>query len=273
MLVVGALHTPAQPRFGFAVWNVDRLYDTLPSPFHNDDDFTPEGRYRWTSERYERKAAQIAAVLDSMAMPVVALAGIENEAVVRDLVARSRMDYSYIHRTIDSFDGLDFALLYFGDLLEPLHIESGRRHLTVRARIAGEEFAFIICRRAGHLAETVEELTEAVPDIRIVVAGDLRDTDFDKAGLVDATLSLEHAGRGNALFNRGWVMAERIAATPSLTVDCEVYARRWLLDRSGAPAATFDGTVYKGGAGRRLPVAATIALTNSGNPSKALSAR
>ena len=43
----------AQPRAaaaptGIAYYDIDHLYDTLPSPFYADDDRTPAGRLRWT---------------------------------------------------------------------------------------------------------------------------------------------------------------------------------------------------------------------------------
>ena len=54
-----------------------------------------------------------------MALPLVALWGVENEQVVRDIAAACRGDYSYLHRTLNSLDGMDFALLYYGDLFYP----------------------------------------------------------------------------------------------------------------------------------------------------------
>ena len=108
---------PADERtVGIAFYDVDRLYDTLPALFYDDEEYTPRGRLRWTAERYARKIRNTAAVIDSMALPVVALRGVENERVVHDLAAACRGDYSYLHRTLNTLDGLDFALLYYGDL-------------------------------------------------------------------------------------------------------------------------------------------------------------
>ena len=87
----------------------------------------PEGRLHWTAERYARKIRNTAAVIDSMALPLVALWGVENEQVVRDIAAACRGDYSYLHRTLNSLDGMDFALLYYGDLFYPTRDEPGRR--------------------------------------------------------------------------------------------------------------------------------------------------
>lgn len=66
-------------------------------------------------------------------MPLVALWGVENEAVVRDIAAACKGDYSYLHRTLNSLDGMDFALLYYGDLFEPHYDERGAATSTSRA--------------------------------------------------------------------------------------------------------------------------------------------
>ena len=50
---------------------------------------------------------------------------------VRDLAAACRGDYSYLHRTLNTLDGLDFALLYYGDLFYPHYAEPGRHYLYI----------------------------------------------------------------------------------------------------------------------------------------------
>ena len=91
-------------------YNVESLYDTVPALFH-DDDYTPEGRYRWDSECYAAKLQSLASVIDAVSADLVALAEVENEAVVRDLVMTLGTDYNYIHRTSNDSRGIDLALL------------------------------------------------------------------------------------------------------------------------------------------------------------------
>lgn len=239
---------------GFAFYDVDRLYDTLPSPFYNDDDYTPEGRLRWTSERYERKVAQIAAVIDSMAMPVVALYGVENEQTVRDIVARSGRFYSYIHRTLNTLDGLDFALLYYGDVLFPTHVANGMNSMVVEAQTGGQDVTIILARRSRDFPDIVEKARQRNPQTFIIAAGDLRDTEYESTGLRDATAHAESSGQGTALYSDGWRCTDRIIADRRSEADAGIYIRRWMLDRRGAPSATYDGRFYRGGAGRKLPI-------------------
>lgn len=260
LLAIFSMRVWAQSEFGFAFYNVDRLYDTLPSPFYNDSDYTPEGRLHWTSERYNRKVARIAAVLDSLAVPVTALYGVENEGVVRDIVAACGCDYSYIHRTLDSFDGLDFALLYFGDLVTPEQIVCDRRSMTVTAKVGERNFGFILCNRAQNCEELVENVYEYASDALIIAAGDLRDTELEGLGFRDITSETERRGKGNALTRSGWRMYDRVAVRGEMRAVADVYAHRGLLDKKGAPQATFEGRIYRGGAGRRLPVFVRISV-------------
>ena len=81
---LGAIH--AQQRTGFAYYDLDRLYDTIPSLFYDDTDYTPEGRLRWSGERYRAKVERAGAVIGRMAMPLAGVYGVENEEVVKDLV-------------------------------------------------------------------------------------------------------------------------------------------------------------------------------------------
>ena len=101
----------AQSVIGVAFYDVDAMYDTIPSSSYDDRDYTPQGRRAWGEERYRRKVEHTAAVIDSMGMDVVALYGVENEQVVRDIAMACKSDYTYLHREQNGSSGLDFALL------------------------------------------------------------------------------------------------------------------------------------------------------------------
>ena len=62
-----------------AFYNVENLFDTISSPFRNDSDFTPSGRYRWDAERYRTKLSRIARTIDDAGFDIVALAEVESE--------------------------------------------------------------------------------------------------------------------------------------------------------------------------------------------------
>ena len=66
-LCVATARAQRQPALGIAFYDLDGLYDTIPALFYDDSDHTPRGRLAWDSERYRRKIAHTAAVIDSTA--------------------------------------------------------------------------------------------------------------------------------------------------------------------------------------------------------------
>ncbi|MCM1301301.1 MAG: hypothetical protein NC226_06230 [Bacteroides cellulosilyticus] len=251
----------AQP-LGIAYYDVDRLYDTVVSPFYNDSDYTPEGRLRWDTERYRRKIARTAAVIDSMSLPIVALYGVENEAVVRDLVRSSRNYYAFLHRTLNGLDGLDFALLYYGDRFFPHFTEPGNGYLYIEGTLSAryrrtcDTLGLLLCHREETADWLPQLLREEHPNTRIIILGRFKSDKVSAYGFRDATTRAEKSGHGNRFWRNGWEMRDRIAADTALRVEyCDVYIRRWLLDPAdGKPLPTYDYTRYRGGCGRSLPI-------------------
>lgn len=97
-------------------YNVENLFDLEDDPLTNDDDFTPEGRQKWTPERYQVKLERIAEVLNSMHLPgLVGLAEVENRKVCEDLIhlpALKGGKYDLVHHDSPDGRGIDVALLY-----------------------------------------------------------------------------------------------------------------------------------------------------------------
>lgn len=252
--VVCSAYVMARQPVGIAYYDVDRLYDTLPSHFYDDRAYTPQGAFRWDGDRYRRKVERLAAVIDSMALPVVALYGVENEQVACDIAAGCREDYSYVHRTLSTRNGLDFALLYWGDRLFIDKVESGFDYMAVYATIDDIRLLLILARYSSEAASTARRAVLDDDECRVIVMG--RTDNFDmKDGLFrDATAAAERAGMGNALLRQGWTMLDRILTDQATEAEASVYARRWLLDERDRPAATFRDRRYTGGASARLPI-------------------
>jgi len=275
-VVIGLLHlaqlllgsaAAAQP-LGIAYCDADHLHDTIPSLFYDDTDYTPQGRLRWDTERYRRKIARTAALVDSLGLPIVALWSVENEAVVRDISRACKGDYTYLHRTLNSLDGMDFALLYYADMFFPHYVESGRRYLYVegilrrpagrgpKRRFRSDTIGLVLCSEARMFRWAVEALRDERPGTKLVAMGRLPAREVEKYGLRDAHARAERAGRGNIRSRAGWIMRDRIAVDTALRIDAgDVYIRRFLLDPAGTrPLATFDRRHYTGGASYALPV-------------------
>ncbi len=48
-------------------YNVENLFDTINDPKTSDNEFTPKGRNKWTSEKYNIKIDNIATVISGIA--------------------------------------------------------------------------------------------------------------------------------------------------------------------------------------------------------------
>ena len=259
---------------GIAYYDLDHLHDTIPSPFYDDGDYTPGGRLAWDTGRYRRKIAHTAAVIDSMGLPLVALWSVENEQVVRDIAAACRGGYSYLHRTLNSLDGMDFALLYYGDLFDPYYDEPGRRYLYIEGtlrrperpvrRISGrplrptrtDTVGLVLCSDTRMAEWVVRDLSEERPGVKLVVLGRTSSLDPAAWGLHDALERPARLGRGNVRRRGGWQMRDRILADTALrATGGDVFARRYLIDpKTGNPLPTYEKRRYRGGYGYALPV-------------------
>ncbi len=259
-------------RTGIAYYDLDHLYDTIPALFYNDAKYTPEGKLKWNTERYERRIRNSAAVIDTMQMPLVALWGVENEPVVRDIAAACEGGYSYVHRTLNSLDGMDAALLYYGDLFFPEYVESGRRYLYVegilrraaRSRtstgnsmtVRRDTIGILICSEARMVEWMTNDLREDRPWAKLIVAGRYGKFGGAAHGLVDAHARAASLGRGNIRSKGGWTMRDRILVDTVFGISHgEAFIRRYMTDpETGNPQPTYERNRYVGGYGYALPV-------------------
>lgn len=239
---------------GVAYYDVDALYDTIPSRFYNDKNYTPEGRYKWDSQRYRQKVEHIAQVIDSLHMPIVALYGVENEEVVRDITATVREDYAYIHRTQDFSLGLDFALLYYGDVFFPEKVTSHHNALCIDGYIGDCPVTIIINNNSSSLGVLLNRNEYKVEDRAIIVLGKQRAESTSRWQLSDVMSEAEAAGRGTVVYYDRWQMRHRIATNIRNIEQCNVYIKEWLLDMEGRPKPTFRGSKYYGGYSTSLPI-------------------
>jgi len=159
-------------------YNLENLFDTLPSPNTNDRDFLPDGRLAWNSEKYWSKQANMAKVISLLATEVtpdgVALLGVaevENRVVLEDLVAQPALknrNYQIVHHESPDERGIDVALIYQPKYFRvlgsrPLPVElkdpkTGERDLTrdvllVTGIFQGDTLHVMVChwpsRRGG----------------------------------------------------------------------------------------------------------------------------
>jgi len=193
-------------------YNVENLFDTLNSPLFEDDEFTPEGRKKWGSERYEKKIQDLARVIASIPgdeLPaLLGLAEVENRKVLEDLIhteVLKEAGYRIIHEDGVDPRGIECALIYRPDLFtylahEYIPIEDSqdpeylyRDILYVSGRAPDGSTLHIFMNhwksRSGGVAETenkrmfsastlqkqLDSLRTEDPDFRVLLMGDYND--------------------------------------------------------------------------------------------------
>ncbi len=112
-------------------YNVENLFDTIGEPEKWDEEFTPNSKKQWNTERYLKKLDNLASVIDSIGenhLPdIIGLEEVENIAVLIDLVSQKALleaQYNFIHYESPDFRGIDNALLYKPNVFEVLHQEA-----------------------------------------------------------------------------------------------------------------------------------------------------
>ncbi|MNQ37912.1 hypothetical protein D3C85_514690 [compost metagenome] len=105
-----------------AFYNFENLYDTVNDEFTNDDEWTPNGAQRWTTEKYQQKLKNLARVISEIGSPensnapvLLGCAEVENRDVLEDLIKEPKLqplDLGIIHFDSPDKRGIDVALLY-----------------------------------------------------------------------------------------------------------------------------------------------------------------
>ncbi|WP_411029107.1 endonuclease/exonuclease/phosphatase family protein [Spongiimicrobium sp. 3-5] len=135
------IHSQAQEQKLYTVrtiafYNVENLFDTVNDSLIFDDDRTPEGKDKWTAERYAIKLENISRVISEIgaditgASPcIIGLCEVENRRVVEDLIAHPNLrskNYGIVHFDSPDERGIDVCLLYKKDVFLPSSFASRR---------------------------------------------------------------------------------------------------------------------------------------------------
>jgi predicted extracellular nuclease len=119
-----------------AFYNVENLFDTQNDSLIFDDDRTPNGKDRWTTERYHKKLKNISKVISKIGAGVtktspdlIGLCEVENRQVLQDLIHQPALlekNYGIVHFDSPDERGIDVALLYKKAVFIPSSFESHR---------------------------------------------------------------------------------------------------------------------------------------------------
>jgi hypothetical protein len=204
--------------YSIGFYNLENLFDTIPSPGVNDVEFTPGGVKKWDGRKYWKKIENMSFAISKMAREycpegpaVLGVSEIENRTVLEDLVKApsiSSAGYKIVHYDSPEARGVDVALLYNPKLFKVTSSHpyaftlpnksyfKSRDQLLVSGLLMGEPVNIIVChwpsRRNGekasrYLREAAAKLTrhitdslfKADPKAKIVIMGDLNDDPFN----------------------------------------------------------------------------------------------
>ena len=117
--------------YTLAFYNVENLFDAIDDPKTFDDDYTPEGRNKWTSQLVDQKVRLISNILFSIGNEetkrppfLIGLVEVENKKVVEKIASSEKLkayNYGIAHFESPDFRGIDTALLYRKTLFRPTH--------------------------------------------------------------------------------------------------------------------------------------------------------
>lgn len=198
-----------------AFYNLENLFDTINDPLINDDEFTPNGKNRYTPEVYKDKLEKLARVLSEIGSDqsknspvIIGVCELENRNVLEDLVKTGKLKdkrWGIVHYDSKDSRGIDVALIYQERYFKPINHKSfelqlydeGKRYYTrdqlmVSGYLDGELIHFIVnhwpSRRGGEAAsrpsrekaaalnvEIIKEIRRTEPNAKIIFMGDLND--------------------------------------------------------------------------------------------------
>ncbi len=194
-------------------YNVENLFDTINDPEKNDEQFLPEGDYKWNTERYLNKLDKLSQVISEMAkmdggLVILGVSEVENEHVLRDLVATERLaplKLDVCHHESPDRRGVDVSFLYnparfkiLSTKAYPLKFEENPDfitrdqwlmsgildgedtiHLLVNhwpSKIGGEKKSLPYRLGAGKLARHIaDSIMDINPNAKIIIMGDMND--------------------------------------------------------------------------------------------------
>ena len=207
-----------------AFYNCENFYDTINDPKVSDEEFLPDAKTHWNTEKYNTKKNHLAQVISSMnngkAADAIGLSEVENKNVLEDLIAEpalKKLNYGIVHYNSPDERGIDVAFLYKKSALKILSSKIYGIHfpfdsslktrdiLVVKVEFNNKETAYIFVnhfpsRRNGtetsepkrmFVAQIEKQIIDSIESAdktaKVIAMGDFNDTPSDKS--IQALLS------------------------------------------------------------------------------------
>ncbi|MBR4214650.1 MAG: endonuclease/exonuclease/phosphatase family protein [Bacteroidales bacterium] len=215
---VGLFAQVSVKHYAVGFYNQENLFDTIHDVGKNDNQFLPDGTYKWNTEKYLAKLENMSKALADMGTDKVAegcafigLSEIENRNVLNDLIAQKPLKdrgIQFVHEEGPDKRGIDCALLYNPQIFSVTNYKlisyiyendsdknkATRGFLTVRGLLSGEDVAVVVCHlpsrySTGYYRELGARQMKAIKDslqrdnagIKLFFMGDMNDDPHDKS--------------------------------------------------------------------------------------------
>jgi predicted extracellular nuclease len=235
----------AQQKVCVAFYNQENLFDTINDLNKNDEEFLPEGKYKWNTEKYTNKLNHMAQVIASMnegkGADFIGMCEVESVNALFDLSRNKKlksMDYKLVFFEGADERGIDNGFLYKSSLVksvvgktfevnpEGLGGDHTRNILMAEITLKNKEKIYFLVnhwpsRREGekesefkrkYVASEVRRFCDDIyktnPKANIIVMGDLNDepTNLSVIASLGATGSMSQT-KNNLLFNTMYALA------------------------------------------------------------------
>lgn len=174
IMLLGIMSANAQQQFKMALvgfYNLENLFDTINDPNKNDEEFLPNGKNAWNTQKYTAKLHNMAYAISTIGtdksdrfyspegLAVLGLCEMENRTVLEDLVAQPEIadrNYQIVHYESPDRRGVDVALVYNPKYFKLTNSKSyrlvvpnqpdfiSRDQLVVTGILDDEEMSFIV---------------------------------------------------------------------------------------------------------------------------------
>ncbi len=206
---------------GIAFYNFENLFDTIPNnPENRDEEYTPSGKRKWDSKKYQNKIHNLAYAISQMKTTstpdgpaIIGVAEVENKSVLDDLVADRQIaawNLQVVHHDSPDSRGIDVSLLYNPKYFEVENVTNHRLtaldfrtrdQMCVVGRLMGQRIAVIVNHWPSRLGgqkessphreaaaalckEIADSLWKIDPSTGVIIMGDLNDDPMNKSTAV-----------------------------------------------------------------------------------------
>jgi predicted extracellular nuclease len=223
-----------------AFYNVENLFDTKDDPNVKDEEFLPDGKNKWTEERYKTKLDNLAKVIlaigDGKGPAILGMSEVENKGVLEDLTQKTALkeqQYGIVHYDSPDGRGIDVAMIYKKAKFQVLDSKSLRMPqpsdsmlptrdvLLVKGIVGGRDTLFIMVNHwpsrrngttesqqrrliaANFIKHIEDSLQKENPNVQVLAMGDLNDepTDESLRGITHAADQARRDGFVNMMWS------------------------------------------------------------------------